>query len=386
MKKNSLKTNVQSSELLDSRYKPHLDFNENIILCCPNLREWINDSVFTNDDYQKSLEQLEKIDHGGFNHNDLSSQYSNFQTDKRYGSTRLVGWKNLFSLLINSTSPQQKDTNGLILDFLSGSGTLSQRASQIWHSFPPQIMGIDTSFKMCQEAKKNNAAVFWGSHDLHPFKSSCADACVAAYGFHHVPEGERKAFVRSMALTLSETGVCLLHDFVEGSSSSRLYSELIHAYRNNGHHYKHFTTDEFHSLLHPHFFNVEIHHIYDPFYLEGEKGQSIESLKREFLFYIVNLYGLQKLLPSECSYKNLLNISNNNYWIELENIISPYLAISTEEINLLSNIDTPACLNNYSVPFANEMSTLKLSTDRYCIIGPRIALVGIGSQKKQRVF
>lgn len=359
------------------------DLNKIIIQKFQNITHWINiNSISIVAKNNKHFEKM-KYDQGGFNHHDMSNLYSKLQCDPRYSKTRLLGYRNIFSLLLNDdTSIDNNIIKPLIIDFLAGSGTVSKRVKQLFIKNIPYVIGLDVSSQMCINAYSKKEIVFWSRHDSHLFRDNIADYVLAAYGFHHVPVHERTQFVNNMKKTLKKGGICLLHDFDEVSASSRFYSELIDINRPCGHKYQHFSSDSMRRLLSTNFNDYDVQYIYDPFYLESKMGQNEKSLKKEFFTYIISLFNLKKLLPKNYSYNTLIHNNNSVYWDEIEKTISPYLSLSEHEIKKVTDFSDLYLdkLASIKVPLVNNLSTISLGDGRFAIIGPRVALIGHGKK------
>lgn len=303
--------------------------NFNMTLSLKNIffEKYLSAKHLSSQEYRRELEHLLNMDQGGFEHGDLSGLYVAFQNSPRYSSTRLCGWKNLLDIAFSSISKRAALKDGLIIDFLAGSGTLSKRARQLEPFKSPTVIGLDVSKRMTKQALKHKETVFWASHKTHFFKDEIADVAVAAYGFHHVPLNERDSFVASMQKTLKKDGLCIIHDFEEGSATARWYSEVIHQYRTAGHPYSHVTYNHLQQLLIPYFKETEIKYLYDPFYLVGNIGQDAQSLKQEFYSYLIGLFNLEKLVPHGIRIENLNNYMNSSYWESIDNLLSPFFIL-----------------------------------------------------------
>lgn len=355
--------------------------NDLVIFQQPWIKDYIDLPRLESSSYRESLDKLFLQDQGGFDHGDLSGLYVHYQNDPRYKATRLFGWKSIFEIVVPHIELQGDLKDGLIIDFLAGSGTLSKRLKQVICQKPPSVLGLDISHKMCEQGMQNGEVVLWGNHENHLFKSNKADATVAAYGFHHIPVKERSSFVLSMKNVLKEDGICLLHDFEEGSSTASWYSNIIHNYRTYGHPYQHVTREGLKSLLGTHFDDVEIKSVYDPFYLEGEKNQDETSLTREFFAYLIAFFNLQKLLPSSLKYEELKYHDDATYWQRIENIFSPCFNITDKELNYFTkdqNKFQNVEFKYKAVPLVNKLTCQPLNDGRLSLIAPRMALIGFG--------
>lgn len=344
---------------------------------------WINQHLMMsklNANYYQGLIELEEMDKGGFEHGDLSGLYIKYQDDLRYHSTRFHGWQRLLNIMMENIALKTPTNNSVVIDFLAGSGTLGKRLKQLFKpNYLPKLMGLDVSSKMCEQALKSNEIVMWGSYKYHLFHHEIADAVIAAYGFHHVPLSERKMYVNKMHDLLRNEGVCILHDFEEGSQTAKWYSEIIHRYRPNGHDYPHITYESLTTLL-CNFKDVNIKKIYDPFYLEGVKGQNEQSLKQEFLSYLICLFNLQKLVPNYINIAELKNFDDRQFWLNIENILLPYFYLSEKELNSieLNEVNPTTAIKIINIPICERFTIQPLSDNRLSIIAPRTALIGIG--------
>lgn len=355
-------------------------FNVSLLLENPWLEKYIYFKTLSSLDYKRELTNLLNIDQGGFEHGDLSGLYVTFQNSPRYSSTRLCGWNNLLQIAFSSIGKKSELEDGLILDFLAGSGTLSKKVKQLTLDKTPTVIGIDVSKRMVDQAQKYKETVFWASCATHPFKRDIADVTVAAYGFHHVPLNQRDEFVSNMQKPLKKDGICIVHDFEEGSATARWYSEVIHSYRTVGHPYSHVTRPQLKQLLSPYFGNVTTKYLYDPFYLEGKEDQDIQSLKQEFYAYLIGLFNLEKLLPESVKMQNLINYTNLSYWKNIDKLLSPYFTLSDEEIKEIQDgkIDRYDAVNKTDIPIVSNLTVTQLSNNRIGLIAPRVALIGIG--------
>ena len=201
-----------------------------------------------------------------------------------------------------------------------------------------------------------------------------------------MPENERLSFVSSMYDVLKYEGICLLHDFVEGTSTEKFYSECIHKYRPNGHPYKHFTEDSFVNLMRPYFKEIETKLLYDPFYLEGRPGQDECSLKRECLAYIISLFNLRGLIPESINITDLFSYQNEEYWTEIEKILFSFFRLEEDEFKKIRH-DTkefdiiPSHLKNIQVPFVSSPTIKSINNACLAITLPRSALSCTGLKK-----
>ena len=258
-------------------------FNKLVLSKNSKIEKYLHFKSLECKEYRKGLENLLDGDQGGFEHGGLSGLYNTFQNLPRYNSTRLCGWNNLLSNAFDHISSRSSLKDALIVDFLAGSGTLAKRVRQLLSGETPNIIGIDVSKKMVECALDSNEAVFWASHEVHPFKNEMADITIAAYGFHHVPLTQRRSFVSAMHRPLKKGGLCIIHDFEEGSATARWYSEIIHLNRPEGHPYPHVTKGELRDLLTPNFQNTTTKYLYDPFYLEGKEAKMLDKLVEQGL-------------------------------------------------------------------------------------------------------
>ena len=362
-------------------------FNFHLLNKSPELVQFLDLNRFSFDQIQNQLDQLQSIDTGGFENNDMSSLYVRFQSDLRYRTTRYQGWKDLFAICLDYSGESIDEIRDfLIVDLLAGSGTLSKRAKTLWKRPLPSILGLDVSKKMCEAALVQGESVFWGGYFFNYFKEKSADCVVAAYGIHHIPSAERPAFVSEVKRITKDDGFAIFHDFVEGHPTARWYSEVTHEYRTYGHDYPHFRTEEMRALVLSKFSQCDLELLYDPFFLIGKPDQSPEELIREFFAYLIGLFNLSKILPSGVSFENLFQYSDFQYWSFIESKFKSYFKIEDrlEDVygfkrNLLDGLGSAGdVLEDIRVPYVSELTVQKYSDRQYCLIAPRIALVGIG--------
>jgi len=348
------------------------------------IGNYIDQNMLYEASYQKKLHTLKYISMDGFEHGDLSSQYVYFQNDLRYKSARYFGWILLFKI-INSVQKPYINQKQFFIDFLAGSGTLSQRSKQLYTTNCPIVVGIDISKRMSKMAYEKGEIVFWGSYNCHIIKNNVADLAIAAHGFHHVPENQHPAFVLSMKNSLKHNGICLLQDYEEDSSTAKFYSQCVNKYRPGGHPTLSFTKESITKLMQPHFEEIKVHYLYDPFYLEGLEGQDEYSLKKECYSYLISLYNLRKLVPTSVDIKDLFSYNDRNYWNKIENILFPFFKFGSESEKIQKsladyNIDSQN-LKKLDVPFVEEPTIKELSDGRLSIIVPRSGIVCLGSKK-----
>ncbi|CAJ0758987.1 19289_t:CDS:2, partial [Entrophospora sp. SA101] len=124
-------------------------FNNKILLEKEEIIKFIDDAQLNNPLYLESLKSLRMLENGGFGHEDMSNLQENLS----------------------------------IIDFLSGSGTLSKRLKILWKQEQnlPTVLGMDISEKMCQLAHENGETVCWGRCRNHCFKKHIADTVLASY-------------------------------------------------------------------------------------------------------------------------------------------------------------------------------------------------------------
>nr|CAG8608518.1 7999_t:CDS:2 [Entrophospora candida] len=338
-------------------------FNNKILLEKEEIIKFIDDTQLNNPLYLESLKSLRKLENGGFGHEDMGNLYVTFQNDKYYRTTRYKGWQNLFCLMLYAIEKNlnKSHENLSIIDFLSGSGTLSKRLKILWKQEQnlPTVLGMDISEKMFQLARENGETVFWGSCRNHCFKKHIADTVIASYGVHHIPPQERKIFITSAYNILKENGVCLIHDFLEGHPSTRWYSEIIHKYRTYGHDCKHFTEEDMFSLFSEDFSTSEVH----------------------------------KLLPKSVTFEQIFHYKDVSYWKDVEEIFTPYFRVSQSDIKRIDYFvketkNYEDILHPIEVPIFEELTIYSLSNQKIpdqatlCLVAPRMAIVGIGYKGK----
>jgi SAM-dependent methyltransferase len=219
----------------------------------------------------------------------------------------------------------------------------------------PTIFTSDVSADMVADALKQNLPAIRQPAQHLMFHENSVDGVIFAYGTHHIPVNDRPLAVAEAYRILRPNNYIVMQDFETGTPTARWYQEVLHKYTFTGHAFEHFTRDNMYDLLKTGgFVDVRVVDVYDPCIVYGETP---EQAKINLLSFLVHLFSLNKLLPSNGN-------AHRNFWPEIEEVVAPYATFRAERLPK----DAPA------VP----RITVTRENGRYRAEMPRVALVGIG--------
>jgi ubiquinone/menaquinone biosynthesis C-methylase UbiE len=221
-------------------------------------------------------------------------------------SVRSIGIRRLFEFVgpnqdLASLSPGYK-----ILDVLGGDGVLSRALKNlVLHSSMPSILTSDLSEEMVAAAQAYGLFAIRQTAQNLFLKDRCMDGVIIAYGTHHIPPNHRIQVCQEAFRVLAPAGHIVLHDFETESPMSRWFSEVVDRYSITGHQFPHFTAEEIREYLSSAgFTDISIHYMYDPFVVYAD---SADEAKRNLAAYLLNMYGLTKLV-NEHGYEGALTL------------------------------------------------------------------------------
>ncbi len=121
-----------------------------------------------------------------------------------------AGYKEILNRIYKIVLAKGKSS---VLDIGFGTGTLTQRL----YEHGCEIWGQDFSKRMIElaSAKMPDAHLFEGDFSqglTEPLLNNSYDFIIATYSLHHLTDGSKKAFIRSLTALLKENGVILIGD------------------------------------------------------------------------------------------------------------------------------------------------------------------------------
>ena len=210
-------------------------------------------------------------------------------------SVRSIGIRQLFEYVspnrdLASLSPGYK-----ILDVLGGDGVLSRALKNLApHSSMPSILTSDLSEEMVAAAQAYGLFAIRQTAQNLFLKDQSMDGVIIAYGTHHIPLNHRIQVCQEAFRVLTPAGHIVLHDFEAESPMSRWFSEVVDRYSITGHQFPHFTAEEIREYLScAGFVDITVQYMYDPFVVYAD---SADEAKRKVAAYLLNMYGLTKLV------------------------------------------------------------------------------------------
>jgi SAM-dependent methyltransferase len=208
---------------------------------------------------------------------------------------RKVGISQLFELV----SPM-KDLKNLtswhkILDVLGGDGALARALRLLMPAASmPSVLISDISEEMVAAARSYDLFAIRQAAQNLLLKDESLDGVVLAYGTHHIPQNQRMQACREGWRVLKPGRCLVFHDFETGSKVSKWFGEVVDRYSLTGHNFPHVTGEEIIEYISgAGFEDVKVKYLYDPFIVLGD---SFEEAKREITEYVLNMYGLVKLV------------------------------------------------------------------------------------------
>ncbi|WP_192797380.1 class I SAM-dependent methyltransferase [Psychrobacillus glaciei] len=329
------------------------DFNEHINFIkkeYPNISEAINfDKV---EELIKFIVEnnLEVTDFETEFEDTRGSSYIKAQEEVLVRSKGIEGIMKLFS-----EDSMEKLCEKTILDLLGGNGLIFKVVQTLFPtSYRPSIITSDISKGMIDNALNNNILAIRQPAQKLLFKDDSVEGVLLAYGTHHIPKNQRLETVCEAKRVLKKGGKLIIHDFEEGGPVARWFSDVVHPFSLTGHDFPHFNKEELEQYFYESDFKeYKIEYLYDPFILIGETEKEV---KNKFTDYLLNMYGLEKLIDL---YPN--NMSNEKLFEKAEEIFK----YNYEDLNLYSD-------------FGKEKITITLNNNKFHLEMPRVAIVGIG--------
>ncbi|MEQ5842429.1 hypothetical protein N0A02_23565 [Paraburkholderia acidicola] len=312
------------------------------------------------------LDDLRKIDAGGFSHESVGGHYGRQQLNVGKVLSRRHGYLALARLLQRSHRWQR---DHVLFDVLAGNGTFD-RVMQGLVDERPRYVGNDVSITMVRQAHGDNRLVFYSDLRTPLVREAFADYGVSSYGTHHVPPEERRAFAAAAGRRIKAGGTFVLQDFIEGSPTADWYAECIHQFRSCGHEYRHFERNELAGLLDgAGFVDVSEHLIYDPFVMQLDATCDELDARGRFYDYLIELFALDRLHRIV----ELEGLSTRT----LDNLMSPYFRLTDDDLTeLRRDTDTNDVADALLV---RELTVKSIDGVRY-LIAPRVAIAAVGTR------
>lgn len=305
----------------------------------------------------------------------------------KFMETRNCGWLRIFEIMLDLAQKNYFPLYNLtVLDFLGGNRTLEKKVKVLWkYCLPNVIEGVMRQDMYNYTHNQENIA-FWRRDPFNYSSKESAECIILTFGMLHLYQEQLSDFVLGIRKALKPNGFCILHDCIEGFPTESCHPEIIMKYQPCAHPCNFITYKPLIKILKQQFNNFELRKIYDPFYFLGKKGQTQQSLKREFYAYLMSLYNLSKLHPENFDVKRLTEYEDEDYWKRIDEEFSPYFNIGNEhkvlERESINKALMYGYLNDVQVPLVNNLSFKNVSTDQYALIAPRVALVGIGIKEE----
>ena len=221
-------------------------------------------------------------------------------------SVRSIGIRRLFEFVSPNQDLASLSHSYKILDVLGGDGVLSRALKNLVpHSSMPSILTSDLSEEMVAAAQAYGLFAIRQTAQNLFLKDRSMDGVIIAYGTHHIPPNHRIQVCQEAFRVLTPAGQVVLHDFETGSSMSRWFNKVVDRYSITGHQFPHFTAEEIREYLSSAgFADIDIQYMYDPFVVYAD---SADEAKRKLAAYLLNMYGLTKLV-NERGYEESLTL------------------------------------------------------------------------------
>jgi hypothetical protein len=270
---------------------------------------------------------------------------------------RNVGIQRLFELVSPGHDIGNLSASYRILDALGGDGVLARAMQEMTtEATMPSILTSDLSEEMVAAARSYGLFALRQPAQALLLKTDSLDGVIIAYGTHHIPKDHRLQACCEAFRVLKGGSRVVLHDFEMDSPMSLWFSDVVDKYSLTGHCFPHFTREEMRGYLtDAGFLDVQVHYSYDPFILSGD---SIEEVKRMLAEYILDMYGLAKLVDL-CGYEEAIN--------RVYELLLKYFKYDYEKMGLDERFGAPEV-------------TITKKDDGYTIEAPRIALVGTATK------
>jgi len=270
---------------------------------------------------------------------------------------RGVGIRQLFEFVSPDQNLANLTPNHKILDVLGGDGVLARAMKKI---VPPSLMPSVVSSDLSEEMVA--AAQAYGLFSIRQtaqnlfLKDRSMDGVILAYGTHHIPMEHRTQVCQEAFRVLAPGGRIVLHDFETGSPVSQWFNDVVGAYSMTGHAFPHFTAEEIRDYLAAAgFTDIDVRYMYDPFVVQAD---SLGVAKRKLAEYLLNMYGLAKLVI-EHGYDGALPL--------VYDLACQYFKYDYE-----------------SAPYDKHLGQahvhVGMQRERWYVEAPRVALVGCGTR------
>ena len=377
------------------------DYLAEIVTQKPKLLELIDITKRPPSEWRNIYMALASTDDGGFDHgasghnSTTGLQYGVLQKDPAFNTARIAGFKGLWDML--QPVGEKFSNKDFFLDALAGNGTFERVLGRLVHDQYPTFINHDISSELVRQAIESGQHAVRGFVHQSFLKNGSIAGAVSAYGTHHIPPQDRQDYVNGIRKLLKPNGAKYgLQDFETGTPTANFYAQLIDETRPGGHKYDHFTPDQMtHLLSTAGFKNVATTNIYDPYVLEGKKGQTEDELKRWFNAYLIKLFTLEKLLPeysngNKVGYSELADYENKDYWRGVADRLKPYHTFPDGEITgqygpMSIDLKMDDQIYSRKIPVVDSPQIFQVADDQLSIVVPRLALVAVGETPEKTV-
>ncbi|MGW3471693.1 methyltransferase domain-containing protein [Saccharopolyspora sp. NPDC000995] len=243
-----------------------------------------------------------------------------------YRSTQLAhplvrarGISNLCELAIPVDSSPARS---LLLDALGGNGTMTRAMRLLQPDTSPAIFTGDVAAPMIADALAQGLPAVRQSTQRWLFRDAALDGVIFAYGTHHIPVDERPQAMAEAHRVIRPGGRIVVHDFEEGSTTARWYSEALDRYTYTGHKHEHFLREEMHELLvTAGFHDVRVRYLYDPCVVDAD---SPAAARRGVINYMYDLFALAKLVAPDA-------LDDEDSWMIVDEVVRRYATFGPDE-------------------------------------------------------
>jgi SAM-dependent methyltransferase len=241
------------------------------------------------------------------------------RTQLAYPLVRAEGISRLCELAMPADSTP---ASSCVLDALGGNGTMTRTMRLLSPDTSPTIFTGDVAAPMIADALAQGLPAVRQSTKRWLFRDAALDGVIFAYGTHHIPVDERPQAMAEAHRVLRPGGRVVVHDFEEGGTTARWYSEALDRYTYTGHKHEHFLREEMHELLvGAGFHDVCVRYLYDPCVVYAD---SPEAARRGVINYMYRLFALAKLVSPE-------SLDDENSWEIVEEAVCRHANFTPEE-------------------------------------------------------
>jgi SAM-dependent methyltransferase len=225
---------------------------------------------------------------------DQGGRGESYRQAQENSAVRMHGVRQLLRLLAGTTDLDAVGEQWQALDVLGGDGLLARMA----YGFAPRVgrglITSDLAGAMVAQALDRGLPAIRQDASFLFLRDESMDGVLLAYGTHHIPPSERLAACQEAARVLRPGGRIVVHDFEEGSPSSRWFTQVVHHYSRTGHPYQHFTQQELEGYLRAAGFrHIRVERMYDPFIVHARTASQARSQLSDYVFDMYGLTGLR---------------------------------------------------------------------------------------------